>query len=193
MSQQPTTGKVNPVPHSSPGRFQFEPPCASGPQSGWMVWPAGPTADRRRSPLPVMRQMIFTCSPLGSGSAPPSSKAHNSPPVTVPRTSGGPPAPCHGVDGDGGLQPGDPNWPPTTGVVGLGEGFDALKDDAGAPDGPISQEIRTPAMSIPAITLTIPLLQWRGSARSASQSGPTVEWVVPRRTGPTVACNGLLG
>jgi hypothetical protein len=137
-----------------------------------MVWPAGPTADSRRSPLPVIRQMIFTCSPLGSGNAPPSSRAHNSPPVTVPWTSGGPSAPCHGVDGDGGLQPGAPNWPPTTRVVGLEEGIDPLVDDVEAPDGPVSQAVRTPTRSIPAIILTTPLLQWRGSARSVSQSGP---------------------
>ncbi len=174
MSQQPTTGKVNPAPHSSPGRFQFEPEWPSGPQSGWTVWPAGPRADRRRSPLPVIRQMILTCSPLGSGSAPPSSRAHNSPPVTVPRTSGGPPAPCHGVDGDGGLQPDPPNWPPATGVVGLEEGVETFEGDAEAPGGPVWQAVRTPARSIPATILTIFLLHRRGSARSAYPSDPTV-------------------
>ena len=34
ISQQPLTGKLKQVPHSSPGRFQLEPPCSSGPQIG---------------------------------------------------------------------------------------------------------------------------------------------------------------
>jgi hypothetical protein len=144
--------------------------------------------------LPVIRQMILTCSPLGSGSAPPSSRAHNSPPVTVPRTSGGPPAPCHGVDGDGGLQPGPPNWPPATGVVGLEEGVETFEGDAEAPGGPVWQAVRTPARSIPATILTISLLQRRGSARSAYPSIRPCPFVVPlgiMRSGQT-QCTGCI-
>src|SRR6202035_5737337 len=95
-----------------------------------MVRPAGPVPERRRSPRPVIRQMILSCNPFGSGSWPPSNSAHSSPPVMVPRNSGGPPGPFHGLAGDGGLQPGAPNtWPAVMDVVGLGDASTDFEGD----------------------------------------------------------------
>src|SRR6266480_5090774 len=92
--------------------------------------PAGPLADMCSSPAPVIRQMILSCNPLGSGNWPPSNRAHNSPPLAVPRNSGGPLGPCQGVAGDGGLHPGAPNiWPAAMGVVGVGDGRNEFDGD----------------------------------------------------------------
>ena len=56
--QQPPTGNVHPVPHSSPGLWNELSPWGSS-QMGLMEMPPGPVAVMTRSPVPVIRQTIL--------------------------------------------------------------------------------------------------------------------------------------
>jgi hypothetical protein len=87
--QQPATGKVKTVPHSSPGRFQFEPRCSLGPCEGGTFMPDGPRATMLKVPEPVILQTIFT-SKFASGGTPEAERRrpHNSAVAAVPCTSG---------------------------------------------------------------------------------------------------------
>ena len=99
-SQQPATGKMKPLPHSSPGRFQLEPPCSSGPKVGWAGMPCGPCVDRWKEPAPViLHTILISC--LGWMGISAKNKAQSCTPVAVPCASGNP---CGGAGcmGDGG-------------------------------------------------------------------------------------------
>jgi hypothetical protein len=105
--QQPDFENVNTEPHSSPGRVQFEPPCASI-RSGRTMPPSGALAASCRSPRPLIRQTIFVSLPTtspnaavcGSAKMPDSSSAQS---VPEPRASR-----VIAFAGEGGKQPGAP-------------------------------------------------------------------------------------
>src|SRR5262249_4051745 len=108
--QQPGWSNTQPVPHSSPGRFQFEPPWDSGPHDGATVTPAGEVAVASRSPEPVMRQAIFTTGPTcGSPNSNPQASASE----LVAGTS-------LATIGDAGAQPARPSGLPAKSPVGTG-------------------------------------------------------------------------
>lgn len=75
--QRPGAGKIQPVPHSSPGRCQVLPPCGSGPHAGRIVRPAGPLTAIDRSPAPVIRQTILISVPVWSRAGSAKNSAHN--------------------------------------------------------------------------------------------------------------------
>src|SRR5258708_3927295 len=90
-SQQPATGKVKTVPHSSPGRLQLEARCSLGPCEGGSFMPYGPTATMVKVPEPVMLQTIFTSDSARGGMPEVDSiRPHNSALMAVPCTSGPP-------------------------------------------------------------------------------------------------------
>jgi len=90
MSQHPADGKTKPVPHSSPGRVQLDPRGPSGPNVRGAALPAVLVAPRWKAPEPVMRQTIFTASPLWIDFVV-KSNAHNSALEDVPSSACSPP------------------------------------------------------------------------------------------------------
>src|SRR5689334_23349377 len=64
--QQPGVGNTHPVPHSSPGRVQLLPVCASGLHTGVVTLPPGSVARIASGPLPVIRQAILISCPAVS-------------------------------------------------------------------------------------------------------------------------------
>jgi fluoroquinolone resistance protein len=121
--QQPAAGKIQPVPHSAPGRSHVELPCAVGPQDGVVVAPPGPVAVMVNRPSPAIFQTIFASRPartpelsaLGKNSA-------HSEPVPCISASGWAPGAGHPPAADA---TGGPDGPDTAGAA----------DAAGPPEG----------------------------------------------------------
>lgn len=101
-TQHPGESMAKNVPHSWPGRSQFEPSCGLRPLDGPTVSPAGPRATTARSPRPLMRHTTFTrwCGFQGGSTQ---NNAHATTSVPVPRASTKPVVEL--VTGVGGRQP----------------------------------------------------------------------------------------
>ena len=85
--QHPSVGRLKNVPHSGPGRSQFELTWLVGPDVGPTISSSGPIARTSKSPEPAILQTTFTSWPAVQGGTSQSS-AHASAPW--PRVSGNP-------------------------------------------------------------------------------------------------------
>src|SRR5690606_37445383 len=83
--QHPGSGNTQPVPHSWPGRCQFDPPCSSS-QASFAFFPPGPVAFTSSGPSPVIRHTILTSSPASNGTCA-NSNPQTSASSELPRTS----------------------------------------------------------------------------------------------------------
>jgi hypothetical protein len=117
MRQHPGSVICQPVPHSLPGRAQFEPECPCS-HTGWRCVPSGAVAAVSAAPA-VHFSTSFTSEPtrfantaaVSLAGCPRRKKSAQSCPFEVePNASGGPL--CPRVSGDGGAQPGRPNGAP---------------------------------------------------------------------------------
>ena len=82
--QQPGVANANEVPHSEPGRSQFDPACAAGPQVGGTISPPGPMAITSNSSDPPIRQTTLTSRPTcHGGTSHKSAQAAMSPPLPL--------------------------------------------------------------------------------------------------------------
>ncbi len=85
ISQHPTLGNLNSLPHSSPSRFQSDPVCCMRPRGSSCTPPAFAAA-RLKPPSPVVLHTIFAHLPARSGKLA-NTRAHRDPPSIAPCTS----------------------------------------------------------------------------------------------------------
>jgi hypothetical protein len=161
ICQQPACGKLKPVPTSSPGRFQVDPPCTSGPHRSGIGWPAASETRKAKLPDPVILHTTFTSLPADGGIVLKKS-AHRLPRLELSPVSGIPAL----LNVAAGRHPGVPRLPRKPPVGAIGE--TVARDEAGGEPQAMASSNASPRLTADLATPSVHLISTQGSVETSA-------------------------